>query len=187
MPKTVATEILCKPGAKLSNRDRKVLMRARETRYEADIDIDQEQRVEHRLAFRMAQKPWATLCRFKKRCTTRRFLVQRMHATLSRRADELGQRTGPPSQSEAMTLLLIDKQLAELALRAARLDLVADAVDAEMRNRKASQASIKKLIDSLFGAPNFARRLKKLLSEQRPSAIVSTDAKADKCRPCVKS
>lgn len=140
MPRQVAIEILCS-SKELGNPMRKKCMRALETHYTSNRQpkTDKETKV---LAARLQTRPWAFLLKIKKRCESRRAEVQKQHDFSTRRKANLEAKTGKPNPHEIAEILLHERAIAALNLRAARLDLVWEGVTDEMDRRKKNILSL---------------------------------------------
>lgn len=137
MPAQVATEILCKPGARITNKERKTLMRARETRYESALP-SRESRHAEILSNRLKGRTWAQLIKWDKRCKNARALVQHAFVVTNRRIEKLGAKTDKPNQTEVLALLLMERQKAALELQSAKIELAWDCVTGEIKRRTAA-------------------------------------------------
>lgn len=141
IPRQVAVEMLCRPGVRMTNKERKLFRGALETHY-ASTRKPKTSRQAEVLAARLRLRPWATLCRWLKRCNTRRALVQEAFQIGTKRKAKLEAKTGKPNQSEVLEILQLDRAIAGLNLRAARLDAVWDGVTEEIARRQKGWAAV---------------------------------------------
>lgn len=158
MNKQIATEILCKPGVRMTNKERKTLLRAR------DKDVTPAKfealGMEHRLEYRLGQRNWGQLCRWHRRASARRKDTQAKFQILTRRQAKLGAKTGQPNDSEIGELLALQQGLHMLNGKAVVLDLFLGAVEDEIRRRQKLWQSVGKA-----GAPEFAAKLEGVLTK----------------------
>jgi hypothetical protein len=154
--KEVATELLCTPGLRMTNKERKQFHRARWTLLNPE-KFD-PLGIEHRLDYRLCQRNWKQLCKWLKRATTRRRDAQAKFQIIQRRQEKLGKKTGQPSDSDIQELLVLQQATAALNAKARILDIFIDAVESEIGKRRKLWESVK-----TAGAPAFARTLKKAL------------------------
>lgn len=136
MPRQVAVEMLCRSN-RLTNREHKLYMGALETHYTSTRPA-KTTRQDAVLSARLRLRPWATLCRWLKRCNDRRALVQEAFQLASKHKAKLDVKTGKPNEGEVLEILQLNKAIAGLNLRAARLDKVWEAVTEEMKRRQST-------------------------------------------------
>lgn len=162
----VATELLCTPGIRMTNRERKNLKLARET------DVTPKRfdalGIEHRLEYRLGQRNWGQLCKWHKRATARRKDIQAKVQTVVRRQAKLGAKTGPPADAEIQELLALNQLFAALNARGSVIETFLNGVEEEIALRQKLWESVAKA-----GAPEFAKLLKKSMQNrvQKPAAV----------------
>lgn len=154
--KSVATELLCTPGLRMTNKERKALARQREkdvtpTRFDP-------LGVEHRLEYRLGQRGWKQLCRWLRRATARRKDAQAKFQMAERKVAKLGAKTGQPIDSDIELMLFLNRAKAQLNSKVALLDIFIDAVSDEIGRRQRLWESVARA-----GATQFARQLKRQL------------------------
>jgi hypothetical protein len=157
LTKEVATELLCTPGLAMSNKERKKFQRARWTILNPE-KFD-SLGIEHRLEYRLCQKNWRQLCKWLRRAQGRRQDAQAKFQILQRRQKKLGEKVGPPSDSDIQEILLLQQAVAALNAKSTVLDIFTDAVETEIKRRQKLWESVK-----VAGAPEFAKQLKKALT-----------------------
>lgn len=133
MPRQVAVELLCK-SPRMTNRERKVCMQALETHYVSAAQ-PREDRAQAILANRCRTRTVSHLIKRYRRCVERRKLVQDAYVIVHRRLKTLEEKTEKPSPQEVLAILFLQRQKAELELRAAQIDLAWDVVTEELERR----------------------------------------------------
>jgi len=154
----VALELLCQPGLRITNKERKKLMQAR---YQCiEIPKFSHLGVEHRLDYRLQQRNWQQLCKWLRRATNRRKDTQAKFVIVERRQKKLGSKTGQPNDAEIRELLALQEVVAALNMKAKLLDIFIDAVESEIERRQKLWQSVAKA-----GAPEFAKKLEEILTK----------------------
>jgi hypothetical protein len=141
MPKEVATEMLCAPKARLTNRERKACMAARETRYTSTREpISKDAKV----ATKLKGATWLQLFIWNKRATNRRDALQRAY--------KLAQRTLEKPNLHPGTKILLERQSAVASLQAVALDAFRDLLEDEVKRRQDFIANLQGIVPSLAAA-----------------------------------
>lgn len=170
----VATELLCR-SVPMSGKERRELFRARfkplfvadkdgkETRLLKDESIRVKYLplgVSHRLEYRLGQRSWQQLLKWRKRGLSRRGLANDRRSQLSKQRTKLGEKTGKPSDRDIQDILLLGQALAAIEAKIQVLDIFLDALGDEMLRRQKLWESVAKA-----GAVKFARELKKKITQ----------------------
>lgn len=127
MPKEVATEMLCSPWRRMTNRERKTYAEARQTVW---VSEQERKPLALRMRNRAAARPIAWLDRERSRAMKHRRGVQMKYESLMKLA---------PNP-------IIERFVAALNLRAGHLDTVMDAINDEIRMRLAKTVGAMMLI-----------------------------------------
>lgn len=135
IPTQVATEMLCRGGAMMANKDRKLYMRARENHYESTRQPKGNRRQEI-LAKRLRQRPWTFLVSRNRRCINVRAEVQQAYVIGNRHLTKLKEKTGKPDPREVLAILMLERQLAALEVKAKELDMAWECITDEMERRE---------------------------------------------------
>lgn len=135
IPTQVATELLCRGGAMMANKDRKLYMRARETHYESSRQ-PKENRRQQILANRLRSRPWSFLVSRNRRCINIRGEVQHAYIIGQRHLDKLKAKTGKPDPREVLAILMLERQMAALEVRAKELDMAWECLSDEIERRQ---------------------------------------------------
>lgn len=154
----VATELLCRPGVRMTNKERKQLNRARWK--ELNPKKFDPLGIGHRLEYRLGQRSWQQLCKWQKRANARRKQVQCTYIILQRRQTKLGAKTGQPSDAEITELLALNQGLAALDAKARVLDTFLEGLEEEVLRRKKLWESV-----ATAGAQQFAKQLRSALTK----------------------
>lgn len=147
MPREVATELLCSPKVKSSNRERKVWNEARATMFASTRISSPEQQ---KVATRLQSRSWQQLNTLLRRVTERRATTQRHFLFLKKQAEKLTEKDKP-------LLVLLERQMASLDLHAAGLDSLREAVDEEVERRALFCEHLRTL------SPSVAKKLRRSL------------------------
>lgn len=131
MPVEVATEMLCSPKAKMTNRERKECARAREHRYESTRLPKPD---ETRLAQRLGARPFLSLVKWNSRAIERRALAIELFKQLANHIDKLVRLEKQTPMTELSAAMAKRKQ-AQLDLAVERHDVVIKLTDEEIRLR----------------------------------------------------
>lgn len=156
LTKEVATELLCSPGLRMTNKERKQCNRARWT--ELNPKKFDALGIQHRLDYRLCQRNWNQLCKWLKRATVRRRDAQAKFQIVQRRQEKLGSKTGQPADADIQELLVLQQATAALNAKARVLDIFIEAVESEIDKRCRLWESVK-----TAGAPKFAKQLRRAL------------------------
>lgn len=132
MPREVATEMLCSPKAKMTNRERKECRRARELRFESTRTVKP---ITTKMAHRFSAASFAQLGRWNRRATKRRHDAQCLYQHLGRQIEKLQGVAETPITKAAKGMA--DFQRSRLDLVAAQHELVADLTANEINRRNA--------------------------------------------------
>lgn len=141
MPAQVATEMLCRGGAMMTNKDRKLYMRARENHYESTRQ-PKENRRQQILANRLRSRPWSFLVSRNRRCINIRGEVQHAYVVGNRHLAKLKEKTGKPDPREVMAILLLERQMAALEVKAKELDMAWECLTDEMERRQKNMKAV---------------------------------------------
>ena len=135
MPREVATEMLCAPKAKMTNRERKECQRARELRFESTRE---KKPVTTKMANRFFGASLAQLGKWNHRAVTRRHDVQCLYQHLGRQLEKLkGLKETPVTKAAAG---MAEFRRSQLDLVAAQHELVSDLTANEINRRMACAA-----------------------------------------------
>lgn len=132
MPKEVATEMLCSPKARLTNRERKECMRARAAVY---VPTDTKKPYDEKLLRKAKQSSWAQLIRIVVRCSLRRSMAQNRWLKLSNKLAKLETTPLNKTVREAADFV-IRRDMAALDVLVAQLEMKIDAAKKEVDYRK---------------------------------------------------
>lgn len=135
MPRQVAIELLCRPGVRMTNKERKTYVRALETHYTSTRPSRDDRRTDI-LAKRLRNRSWLHLIKRDKRCRNTRALMQQAYVVGKRQLEKLEKREGKPDQKEMLQILFLQRQIAALELKAAEIDLAWDCLTDEIDRRK---------------------------------------------------
>lgn len=119
MPREVAREMLLAPGARITNRERKMFRAALEDRYEFTRT---RKPVEQKVAAKLAKATLAQLAKWLRRAVARRQEVQRAYVLLGKRASKFTDETNPGFLATRHAMTVLDG-------KAAMLDTFREAVE----------------------------------------------------------
>lgn len=133
MPVLVATEMLCAPKARMTNRERKECARARELRYSA-TPARIAKAVASKLEARFSHASLTQLGKWNRRARAQRQLAQEQYQVLAKQLDKLHR---VEEQTPVLNYMgaLAKKRQAELDILADRLTLLAELTFAEIQKR----------------------------------------------------
>ena len=139
MPAEVALEMLCRPGVRMTNRERKSYWDARTTRYQSTLKAKPLDDV---LAFRLHSVKMAQLNKWFTRCVNRRKQLQAAYNLAKRQEAKINAVARPEKFTEEQFELLkqfklavVSRAIAAIDLKAAQLDAFFDAVETERNFR----------------------------------------------------
>lgn len=135
MPRQVAIELLCRPGVRMTMRERKTFMQALEAHHTSTRPARDDRRSDI-LAKRCRGRTWLHLIKRDRRCKDRRKLIQDAHVIATRQLAKLEKREGKPDQKEMLAILFLQRQVAALEVKAKEIELAWDVVTDEINRRK---------------------------------------------------
>lgn len=131
MPKEVATEMLCAPKARLTNRERKECCRARETRYESEqAPLPAQVKLKRRFSFASFKQLRNWFLRSRKA----RVSLQRAFQSANLKLRQL-QAIANPNGAQQLSIQILQRSIRSLDEAAERFDLVVDLTEAELKRR----------------------------------------------------
>lgn len=135
MPKEVATEMLCRPGIRMSNRERKQYQRARVTVYKSTLE---KFSLADRVAIRLKGCTWEQLNRWLLRHTTRERLVQQAYSKANEAAEKLAAETVTEENKVILAAkrVVLQRIMAGLQMRGSTHQLIIDAIETEIERRQ---------------------------------------------------
>jgi hypothetical protein len=148
MPKEVATEMLCRPGIRMTNRERKQYQRARQKVFTSTLE---KISLADRIAIRLQSRPWEQLHRWLLRHQKRHDDVQ----TAFRKATVEAEKVAATPITEENKVLLAAKRvvlqriLAGLNVRGSTHQLIIDALETEIDRRKTFIDRLKQVTPSV--------------------------------------
>jgi hypothetical protein len=136
MPYEVATEMLADPRARMTNRERKECMRARETRYQSTRTAKP---VAGKLENRFDSASFAQLSRWNRRAVNRRRDAQCAYQLLARQLDKVA-RTESPAEILKVAAAMAKRRQLELDLAVMHFDTIIELTGAEIKLRCADRS-----------------------------------------------
>ena len=134
IPRAVTLEMLCRPGVRMTNKERKLYIQSLEIHH-VSTRRPRADRGQEILANRLKSRTWLHLLKRDKRCKAMRLLLQQAFVVANRRKEKIGSKTGKPNEQEVLMLLMLDKQLALLEVQAKRIEMAWDCVTEEIERR----------------------------------------------------
>jgi hypothetical protein len=131
MPIEVATEMLCSPQARMTNRERKECLRARENHYQSTRVAKP---VHGKLENRFDYASFAQLNRWNRRATNRRRDAQCAYQMLARQLDKIA-RTDSPAPILQAAAGMAKRRQAELDIAVMHFELIIELTSAELKLR----------------------------------------------------
>jgi hypothetical protein len=144
MPREVATEMLCAPKARSTNRERKIWFAARATHWEGTTE---PKPLEVKVANRLKCCKWEQLTKWLKRTLERRRAVQGVFQQVKKAHAKL-----EVNEENKVALAIMERQLAGLDLQAVSLDAFRDALDSEIDRRESFIKKLKRVSPSVAQA-----------------------------------
>lgn len=135
MPKEVATEMLCRPGVRLTNRERKMYQRARCTVYKSTLE---KFSLADRVAIRLQGVTWEQLNRWLLRHQAREKIVQTAYSKTQEAAEKLAAETVTEENKVILAAkrVVLQRILAGLQMRGSTHQLIIDALETEIDRRQ---------------------------------------------------
>lgn len=135
MPRQVALELLCRPGVRMTNRERKTFMQALEVHHTSTRPA-RDGRKSEIMRNGCRTRGLLFLLKREKRLTAMRALLQQAYVIGTRKLAKMEQREGKPDQKEMLAILFLQRQMAALEVRVKEIDIAWDVVTDEITRRK---------------------------------------------------
>ena len=138
MPKEVATEMLCAPKARTTNRERKIWQAARQNSYQSTrTAIPPEEKVANKLK----SYTWLQINKWLERTVEKRHNCQCRFNSLQKWVTKL---EADPKKNQGM-ILLLTRQMSALDLHVVSLDAYRDALETEVDRRRSFCARVREV------------------------------------------